>query len=1040
MSALDMLPILLGQALGSESTSVTPVLRAFLAGQYAHDAEVRFKQIDLQSSLFDLFVDVPIAPLRSKSKDRLGVLRMMHSALARHLDSVDSRASHTTSALERDGYGLGAAGLVLNKIFQSNVRRLIIEGAPGQGKSTLVQYACQIHRAQLLGKSKDISGVDASHLTGGVRIPLKIELRDYAEWLSKRNPFEPGQEIQPSIWHRSLESFIAAFISHNSGGAAFSSDRLINLTANSPILLVLDGLDEVADIETRQMVVDEISKGLDRLEAAALDLQAVLTTRPSAFAESPGIRSNKWDTYELKSMTPDLIKEYGLKFVSARRLSTRDGNEVKQTLDDRLGQSHIRGLARNPMQLAILMNLIQARGASLPDKRTSLYDSYVETFFNRETDKSSIVRSHRELLMELHMYLAWLIHSESESGRGGGKITTEDLRIEVQRFLEANGHEIEILEDLFSGMVERIVALVSRVEGTFEFEVQPLREYFAARHLYNSAPYSPTGDESSGTKVERFEAMASRPYWLNVTRFYAGCYSKGELSSIVHSLKNMAVSDTFKYSSIPRELCLYLLSDWVFSQVPKLVPELISIACDPVGEAWLLSSQFGSRGRLMPDELPEKLGGKSLSRKFLDVIEDPSQNAKMVMASSILRKNATIGDLLGSWQDNRPEDSDSKGRRRHLKVGLYLRVLRDLPTSDLDSLLAGLELDTDLTNSLISAGHVDYLLNKDENHSVVLATVSNAGHPSSFRHIDSFLDLLSAITSPITYFSRFRYGERLGFTVFGPSSRYTVALRKGSPEHEAVVTQAEKLKLEDEACQLIAFLNSNSDHLKVSAWEELIIILERLGCNKKSIKMIAAIGAGACGPEDDGVDDVDFFDSAISSVRRFRYARLRAGQAAYWDELFKRASSAEELWDLSLMFCCWAGPKTLVKLIPKLDAIIEGMSKAEWSALSSICDHVIYSRSSRARYVQTLDAQTVGKTGLRTLRTIIYRTKLSMKSPIMTRLINGKSSELIVLQVVKNMLNESINASSDEEEWKQLLELDQAIFDLSNNSENDEWM
>jgi hypothetical protein len=35
-------------------------------------------------------------------------------------------------------------------------------------------------------------------------------------------------------------------------------------------------------------------------------------------------------------------------------------------------------------------------------------------------------------------------------------------------------------------MKERVCALVSRVQGTFEFEVQPLREYFCAKYLYKS--------------------------------------------------------------------------------------------------------------------------------------------------------------------------------------------------------------------------------------------------------------------------------------------------------------------------------------------------------------------------------------------------------------------------------------------------------------------------------------------------------------------------------------------------------------------------
>ena len=83
-------------------------------------------------------------------------------------------------------------------------------------------------------------------------------------------------------------------------------------------------------------------------------------------------------------------------------------------------------------------------------------------------------------------------------------------------------HDSELAEELLKGTVERVGALVSRVEGMFEFEVQPLREYFAARHLYKTAPYSPVGQAHKGTRPERFEAIAASSYWTNVTRFFCG--------------------------------------------------------------------------------------------------------------------------------------------------------------------------------------------------------------------------------------------------------------------------------------------------------------------------------------------------------------------------------------------------------------------------------------------------------------------------------------------------------------------------------------
>uniref|UniRef100_UPI001B3C987F hypothetical protein n=1 Tax=Streptomyces yatensis TaxID=155177 RepID=UPI001B3C987F len=56
--------------------------------------------------------------------------------------------------------------------------------------------------------------------------------------------------------------------------------------------------------------------------------------------------------------------------------------------------------------------------------------------------------------------------------------------------------------DLFTAVTDRVWALTSKVQGTFEFDVQPLREYFAARYL-TSTRAAPT----SGLRCRRRSAQ-----------------------------------------------------------------------------------------------------------------------------------------------------------------------------------------------------------------------------------------------------------------------------------------------------------------------------------------------------------------------------------------------------------------------------------------------------------------------------------------------------------------------------------------------------
>ena len=115
----------------------------------------------------------------------------------------------------------------------------------------------------------------------------------------------------------------------------------------------------------------------------------------------------------------------------------------------------------------------------------------MKLFFNREAEKSVVVRDHRALLLSIHGVLAWVLHTQAEAGSGSGRMTKTELYAEVRKHLETEDHDPQLADKLFEGTVERVGALVSRVQGTFEFEVQPLREYFAAYHLYTTASHSP---------------------------------------------------------------------------------------------------------------------------------------------------------------------------------------------------------------------------------------------------------------------------------------------------------------------------------------------------------------------------------------------------------------------------------------------------------------------------------------------------------------------------------------------------------------------
>jgi predicted NACHT family NTPase len=348
----------------------------------------------------DLFVDLPMSP----SPDLLDgseVARRYYSRGRRWLQSPYVQMHYVQE-------GELSASYFIKEMSHSKLQRIVLEGAPGQGKSTVTQYVCQVMRMQLLDMVDAVNALPEIHKHAQIRIPFRVDLRDLAKWLSGIDPFQSKIIQLEEKETRSLEGLLAAQVRYSSGGHAFNVSDLTAIAKVSHLFIALDGFDEVADVELRKRLVDEISKGINRLSnAGGYSVQTVVTSRPVAFAKSVRFPREQWDYFELLPLERTQVDEYTSKWMTAKGLKENEKNALRRLLDTKLKEAHTQYLAKNPMQLTILLSLIHNRGASLPEKRTAMYDAYMDMFFSRESEKSDVVRDNRDVLIDIHRFLAW---------------------------------------------------------------------------------------------------------------------------------------------------------------------------------------------------------------------------------------------------------------------------------------------------------------------------------------------------------------------------------------------------------------------------------------------------------------------------------------------------------------------------------------------------------------------------------------------------------------------------------------------------------
>lgn len=960
MTGPDLIRFVIEGNLSESKERRATAVRAFVTNQFTTDQYVKFKQVDLDNRLLDLFIDVPIGPAfggrwRQHRHRRVFYgndvppeywMHAYDSELDEEFVSHDMRLEYMRRAR---GNAPGAATFLLGHAALGGYPFTVIEGAPGQGKSTIAQYLCQVHRMRLLSKQAELLQIPDNHRNTSFRLPIKVDLRDFAVWLAKRNPFTAeAEEIPAHLWERSLEAFLAALIRSQSGGAQFDVSDLHAVARLSSILLVLDGLDEVADIKRRAEVVAEIMKGSERLHSISASLQVVVTSRPAAFENSPGLPEEKFRYLSLDSVTQELIDEYASKWLKARRLDERESSEVKKILRDKLSQPHLRDLARNPMQLAILLSLIHTRGVSLPDKRTALYDSYIELFFNRESEKSTIVRENRDLLIDIHRYLAWLLHVESEQADGNlvtqptGAIEESRLKTVLKDYLTSEGRDPELAGVLFTGLIERVVALVSRVQGTYEFEVQPLREYFAARFLHETAPYSPVGDEKRGTRPDRFDAISRNFYWLNVTRFYAGCYSKGELASLIDRLGELIRDSEFRHLSHPRVLGATLLGDWVFTQHPRSVSEVVRQVLDGLGLRFLLTSTSRRQSHSQPLVLPAACGKAELVEKcFLMLREIPPMDYALDVLD-LLRANISREEVMPRWKSETLLASKDE-RTAWLEYGLHLGCVPTLEPQELDVILSDAELSAERIGVLLKSRRVEFFESSADRRKAVLnALLDRRVSINSNLRKPSLLEAFGQAIDVTRYAVAFRES---------PAVPLSELLKRYSPRGSWLLNP-EVLEGADwegvEACRAVVRAGIESEAVDAARWatdlgpwEKLVTTLTTHFGERWVVRQLANVGSGIKSALETCTDSPDMHDAARPLCRRVRYARLRAGTPTWWNKQLKESTDTDQKLFGCLIYFTWASPNSVSQTLGTADQIVAALSATEWLLLFSLVEQAI---------------------------------------------------------------------------------------------------
>ncbi len=275
--------------------------------------------------------------------------------------------------LEKRRHPLGA----LEALSGADSRRMVLLGQPGTGKSTFVRYlALRMAQAEM-DRSRSVQDL-LPGWQGGAVLPVLISLG----WLAETIPADCKQGRA-----RLIEAYLIESLQMDERTAPFAGCILDELKRSGGLVL-FDGLDEVADLKLRPIVVQAIEDFVQSYGKHPAS-RFLVTCRTYSYTHDPKWQLTGWETHELALLDDKKIRF----FINAWHDAHIGIDKGREQDYERKRKSMLAALQPNDRRrldeiapfpiLLTMMAMVHTHYGELPDTRAEVYERCVDLLLVR---------------------------------------------------------------------------------------------------------------------------------------------------------------------------------------------------------------------------------------------------------------------------------------------------------------------------------------------------------------------------------------------------------------------------------------------------------------------------------------------------------------------------------------------------------------------------------------------------------------------------------------------------------------------------------